>query len=76
MKGVEILFLALALGMAFVASAGPVAFGEFGILRAVPDAALGFLIGFLPYLGVREVGRTKTDPEPSSAQDPSQSGPG
>lgn len=45
--------LCFAAGMAYVAGAGPVAWGEVAWPRGIVDAGIGFLIGLVLYLGVR-----------------------
>lgn len=49
--------LIFALGMAYAAGAGPVAWGEVGWPRGTVDAGIGFLIGFVLFLGVRGAGK-------------------
>ena len=49
--------LVFAGAVAFTAWAGPVAWGEAGPFRSLLDAGLGFLLGFVLYLGVRRVGQ-------------------
>ncbi len=45
--------LFFAAGMAYAAGAGPVAWGEVAWPRGLADAGIGFLIGFILFLGVR-----------------------
>lgn len=56
--------------VAFTAWAGPVAWGEAGPLRSLLDAGLGFLLGFVLYLGVRRIGKVEApaggSPNPES----------
>jgi len=57
--------LAFAAAVAFTAWAGPVAWGESGIFRGLLDAGLGFLLGYVLYLGVRGAGRPETEQGPA-----------
>ena len=55
--------LVFSLGMAYAAGAGPVAWGEVAWPRGVLDAGIGFLIGFVLFLGVRSPGERGTSSE-------------
>lgn len=59
--------LLFAAGMAYSAGAGPVAWGETGWPRGALDASLGFLIGFVLYLGVRSSNRSPDHDSGSSS---------
>jgi hypothetical protein len=53
--------LVFAATLAFTAWAGPLARGESGIFRSLPDAGLAFLLGYVLYLGVRSAGKAEPD---------------
>jgi hypothetical protein len=53
--------LVFAATLAFATWAGPVAWGESGMLRSLPDAGLAFLLGYVLYLGVRRAGGTEPE---------------
>jgi hypothetical protein len=57
--------LVFAATLAFTAWAGPLARGESGIFRSLPDAGLAFLLGYVLYLGVRRTGNS--EPEKGAA---------
>lgn len=57
--------LVFALGMAYAAGAGPVAWGEVGWPRGMLEASIVFLVAFVLFLGVRKAGDNEEAPEES-----------